>query len=194
MPVRNLVRIPPLRSTFLSSEKDVETILYKLFVENQPYSDTLKKLIYITAADALDNPQYDAIVKDKSVRDLIQNKNIKLAPNLKQEEFGEEKNYILISFDNFVPNATNPQFRNCTVHFDILCHLNNWDLGDYRIRPLKIAGYIDSILNEAKLSGIGTFQFASCTQLVYNEDFAGYSLMFYAIHGSDDEIPREEEE
>jgi hypothetical protein len=43
------------------------------------------------------------------------------------------------------------------VNFDIICHTRHWDIGNYRMRPLKIAGYIDGILNNCKLSGIGTF-------------------------------------
>ena len=43
------------------------------------------------------------------------------------------------------------------VNFDIICHTDYWNLGDYRLRPLKIAGYIDGILNKSKLTGIGTF-------------------------------------
>ena len=31
-------------SSFLSFEKDIETILRKLFIESHPYSDILKKL------------------------------------------------------------------------------------------------------------------------------------------------------
>jgi len=42
-------------SSFLSCEKDLETILRKLFVESQPYSDKLKKLLVINTKDCLDS-------------------------------------------------------------------------------------------------------------------------------------------
>jgi len=42
-------------SSFLSYEKDLETILRKLFVESQPYSNDLKKLLVINMKDCLDN-------------------------------------------------------------------------------------------------------------------------------------------
>ena len=76
--------------------------------------------------------------------------------------------------------------------FDILCHTDYWDLGNYRVRPLKIAGYIDGILNKARLSGIGTFQFMGCNQLILNETLSGYTLMYRAVHGNDDNIAAEE--
>ena len=107
-------------------------------------------------------------------------------------EHEDIKSYVIISFDNFTPNATNPEFRDCTVTFDIICHTDYWDLGNYRIRPLKIAGYIDGILNKAKLSGIGTFNFLGCNQLILNEELSGYTLMYPASHGNDDKISGEE--
>ena len=72
---------------------------------------------------------------------------------------------------------------------DILCHTDYWDVGNFRLRPLKIAGYIDGILNESRLSGIGKFQFMGCNELVLSEELSGYCLMYSATHGSDDEIP-----
>jgi hypothetical protein len=42
-------------SSFLSCEKDLEAILKKLFIESQPYSDDLKRLLVINTKDCLDN-------------------------------------------------------------------------------------------------------------------------------------------
>ena len=106
-------------------------------------------------------------------------------------EHEEVKAYIIISLDNFTMNATNPEYRDCTVNFDILCHTDYWNIGDYRLRPIKIAGYIDGILNNARLSGIGTFNFLGCNELILNEDLSGYSLSYRAIHGNDDRVPSE---
>ena len=75
------------------------------------------------------------------------------------------------------------------MYIDVLCHTDYWDLGNFRVRPLKICGYIDGILNNAKLSGIGTFQFAGCTELVLDETLSGYTLSYNAIHGTDDLLP-----
>jgi len=83
----------------------------------------------------------------------------------------------------------NPEFRDCNVNIDILCHTDYWDLGNFRIRPLKIAGYIDGILNKARLSGIGTFQFAGCNELILDETLSGYTMVYSAIHGTDDVLP-----
>ena len=181
-------------SSFLSFEKDIETILRKLFIESNPYSEILKRLLVINTKDCLDNLESPAI-KEKlgqmSLAKLRQEGYIKLEPKIAMPEHEEVKSYIIVSCDNFSPNNDNPYYRDCTVNFTIVCHLDYWDLGNYRIRPLKIAGYIDGILNEAKLSGIGTFNFVGCDEVVYNEDLAGYTLIYRAVHGNDDKIPRE---
>lgn len=182
-------------SSFLSFEKDIETILRKLFIESNPYSEILKRLLVINTKDCLDNLESPAIkekLEQMSLAKLRQEGYIKLEPKIAMPEHEEVKSYIIVSCDNFSPNNdNNPYYRDCTVNFTIVCHLDCWDLGNYRIRPLKIAGFIDGILNEAKLSGIGTFNFVGCDEVVYNEDLAGYTLIYRAIHGNDDKIPRE---
>ena len=96
---------------------------------------------------------------------------------------------IFISFDEFTPNIKNPQFRDCAVEFHIICHSDYWDLGNYRERPIKIVGLIDGILENSRLTGIGTFQMVRCDQQILSSTLSGYSLVYRAIHGSDDELP-----
>ena len=179
-------------SSFLSCEKDLETILRKLFVESQPYSNELKKLLVINTKDCLDNKEsliYQDAIKDMSLAKLREQGYIKFEPKIKMFEHEQVKSYLIFSFDNFKPNKQNPQFRDCNVYIDVLCHTDYWDLGDFRARPLKICGYIDGILNNARLSGIGTFQFMGCNELVLDETLSGYTLTFEAIHGTDDVLP-----
>ena len=176
----------------MSCEKDTETILKKLFVESRPYSDELKRLLVINTKDCLDdttNPTYIEKIQSMSVAKLREEGYIKLEPKIKFPEHEEIKAYMIVSFDNFTPNKNNPQFRDCTVSFDIICHTDFWDIGNYRLRPVKIVGYIDGILNESRLSGIGTLNFLGCNQLILDENLSGYSLSYRAIHGSDDQIP-----
>ena len=192
---KDLIR-PDIRSSFLSCEKDTETILRRLFIESRPYSDTLKKLLIINTKDCL-SAQDEKLnyMQDKinlfSIKDLIDNQYVRLSPKLTFGEHEEVKSYILISFDNFTPNETNPEYRDCTVTFDIVCHTDYWNLDNFQLRPLKIVGYIDGILNETKLSGIGRFHFMGCSQLILNEDLSGYTLMYRAVHDvdGDDKIP-----
>ena len=195
--MRRDVNIPASQfsSSFLSYEKDIEEILRKLFISSKPYSEYLKKLLVINTQDCLDNETSTTIkqtVADMSLAKLRQEGYIKLEPKIPFGEHEEVKSYIIISCDNFTPNASNPHYRDCTVTFDIICHTDYWDLGNYRIRPLKIAGYIDGILNKARLAGIGTLEFIGCNQLILNDTLSGYTLMYRAVHGNDDKIAVEE--
>lgn len=176
-------------SSFLSCEKDAELIIKKLFVDSKPYSDMLKRLLLINTSDCLDdmtNQAYIDKIKNTSIADLKEQGYLRLSPKLNLGENEEVKSYIVISFDNFFPNSTNPEYRDCTVMIDILCHSDYWDLGNYRLRPFKIAGYIDGILNNTRLSGIGKFQFMGANELIFNEALSGYCLVYTATHGSDD--------
>lgn len=185
------------RSSFLSCEKDAETIIKKLFVDSRPYSDYLKRLLLINTKDCLvdtTNQVYIDKIKKTSVADMRQQQVIKLSPKLAMGEHEEVKSYILITFDNFSPNKENDYYRDCIIEIDIVCHTDYWDLDGFAVRPIKIAGYIDGILNNAKLSGIGTLDFLSCNEIVLNQELSGYCLMYRAVHGSDDIIEDGEED
>lgn len=182
-------------SSFLSCEKDTEAIIQKLFVESRPYSDMLKRLLLINTKDCLydmTNQKYLDIIKHTSVQDLRDKGYIRLEPKILMGENEEVKSYIRISYDHFTPSK-NGEFRNCIIEIDIICHPEYWDLGNYRMRPIKIAGYIDGILNENKLSGIGTLNFAGMNEILLDENLAGYCLMYTATHGSDDYIEESDE-
>lgn len=182
------------KESFLSCEKDAELIVNKLFVESRPYSDILKRLLLINTPDCLydmTNQAYIDKIKNTSIRDLFEQKYIRFSPRVNMGENQETQTYIRIVFDHFRPSR-NSQFRDCVIEIDIICHPDYWDLGNFRQRPIKIAGYIDGILNNNKLSGIGTLQFAGMNELVFDENLAGYCLMYTATHGSEDRIEGEE--
>lgn len=189
---RNLA-ITNFKSSFQSCDKDTETILRKIFVESRPYSDKLKKLMVINTKDCLTNPKYDTIVQNFDLSRLAEEGYIRSVPKLSFDEHEEIRAYMILTFDNFIP-TDNPEFRDCTVHIDVLCHTDYWDVGNYKVRPLQICGFIDSILNESKLSGIGTLNFLGCNLLILDENLSGYSLTYTATHGSDDKITAEEAE
>lgn len=189
--------IKPFFSTFLSCEKDSELIIKKLFFDHRKESEILRRLLVINTKDCIDNfdsKVYQEKLKEVTPNFLFEKGYIRLTPKLKLHEHEEVKTYIILTFDDFITNKTNPQFRDCTVSFDIVCNSDYWDVGDYRLRPLQIAGYIDGILNNSRLTGIGKFLFLSCNELILDENLSGYTLMYSAIHGSDDEIPFSEEE
>lgn len=171
------------KSSFLSAEKDQQLIWRKLFVENRPYSDYLKRLLVINTEDCLDESkqQYKDVLKDYSLKKLREDGYLRVVPKLSFGEHEEVKSYIILEFDDYTP-SDNPQFRNCVISFTIISHLDYWEMDDYKLRPHQIAGYIDGILDGTKLSGIGELRFLGASQVVLNEYLGGVLLRYVATH------------
>jgi hypothetical protein len=70
---RDLVMTKPLKSSFLSCEKDSELILRKLFVESRPYNEDLIRLLTIPTKDCLESndPRVIEAVKNTNVKKLM---------------------------------------------------------------------------------------------------------------------------
>lgn len=64
------------------------------------------------------------------------------------------------------------------------------------MRPYRIAAEIDSMFNEQHLTGIGELHFLGASQIILNDEFAGLTLMYEAIHGGEDKkfTPNPEDE
>jgi len=174
------------KSSFLSCEKDQELIWKKLFIENRPYSDLLKRLLVVNTYDCLDttNMQYQDMIDKYNVGRLRREKYLRVVPRLEFEEHEKVKSYIVLSFDDFTPTS-NPEYRDCAISFMIVCHLDEWELDDYKLRPWQIAGYIDGILNNCKLTGIGELSFLSASEVPFNEHIAGVLLRYVATHSNE---------
>ena len=160
--------------SFLSIEKDL-SIITNMMLKNE----RLKRLLYYTTPDALNKNN----ITSEQTYELFGN-NIRIVPKLVIDKTIE--NYVIISFDNFTPNATNPEFRDHIISFDIICHFDQWHLKDFQLRPYKIAAEIDSMIDGKHLAGIGETQFLGANQLILNDEFAGISLMYAVINGEDD--------
>lgn len=162
------------KSSFLAQEKDLELIT-NMMLKN----DRFKRLLHYNTKDALDRPN---LTEEESLE--LFGKNIKIVPKLYID--GSVLSYIIISFDNFTPNATNPEFRDNIISFDIICHFDQWQLKDFQLRPYRIAAEIDTMFNGKHLTGIGNLEFMGANQIILNDEFAGLSLMYSAIHGEED--------
>lgn len=177
---------PMPKSAFLSVEKDMHLISNMLL-----RNPRLKKMLYYTTPDCLNKP---AVSEDQSIE--LFGKNIKMVPKLYVDN--SVLNYIIISFDNFTPNATNPEFRDNIIEFDIICHFDQWTMRDFQLRPYRIAAEIDSMFNGKHLTGIGTLKFLGGNQMILTDEYAGLCLMYQAIHGEEDKVkmlnPKDQEQ
>ena len=157
----------------MAVDKDLE-IITKWIMNNK----NLCKILYYTDRDALNRPA----LTDKQKLELM-GKNIKIVPKLYVDR--SVLAYIIISMDNFIPSS-NPQFRDNLISFDIICHFDQWHLQDFQLRPYRIAAEIDSMFDNQHLTGIGELHFVGASQIVLNDEFAGLTLMYQAIHGGED--------
>ena len=161
-------------SGFLSTEKDMGIIVNAIMK-----NDRLKKMLHYTTTDCLNRPK----LTQEQTLDMF-GKQIKIVPKLYVD--GSVMNYIIVSFDNFTLNATNPEFRDNIIEFDIICHFDQWHMKDFELRPYKIAAELDSMFNDKHLTGIGTLQFLGANQMILTDEYAGLCLMYQAIHGEED--------
>ena len=150
------------KSSFLSLEKDLNIIINEMSKNKR-----FQRLLFYNTKDALDRPD----ITENQMIELF-GKNIKTVPKLYID--GSVLNYIIISFDNFTPNATNPEFRDNIISFDIICHFDQWQLNETtELRPYKIAAEIDTMFNDKHLTGIGKLQFLGANQIILNDEFGG---------------------
>ena len=145
------------KSSFLSTEKDT-SIIVNMMMKN----DRLKKMLYYTSRDCLSRPK---LTEDQTLE--LFGKQIKLVPKLYVDN--TVQNYIIVSFDNFSQNDTNPEFRDNLIEFDIICHFDQWHMKDFELRPYKIAAELDSMFDKKHLTGIGELQFAGAKIDIFNE-------------------------
>lgn len=168
------------KSSFLAVEKDLS-----LIVDRMMKNDRLKKLIYYSVPNALDQPN---VPNDKALGML--GTQIKIVPKIYVDK--PEFCYVLISCSSFVENLTNPEFRDNTIVFTILCHFDQWNLGNFKLRPYAIAAELDSMFNNTKLTGIGEIQFFKANEINENDEFGGIELIYTTIHaynGEDSKYP-----
>lgn len=166
-------------SSFLTVEKDLERVANKILANPR-----LLKLLYYPEADCETRPNLTAEQKVSLI-----NKQIKVVPYIEIDKSCPI--YIVISFEQFTPNYKNHLFRDSVLKFQILCHPDHWNLGNFRLRPYRIAGELDAMFNNSKMVGIGELQFINATRLTENEQMEGLSLRYRSIYSTEDTIPNE---
>lgn len=137
-------------------------------------------MLYYTQKDCLEAPD----LTGEQILSML-DKQIKIVPDISIQK--ECPNYVIVTFDNFSDNASNPEFRDFIINFDILCHPDHWNMGNFKLRPHKIAGEIDAMFNKQTLVGIGRLEFMGGKNLVLNDQLMGMNLMYRTIHGGEDQ-------
>ena len=159
--------------------KDTSLIIKKILSNKR-----VLRLLYYNSQDCLSSAKKD--ITPTQIAEMFKTKQISNVPKVKID--ADKKTYLRITFDSFTPNATNTFYRDHIVEIKIICHFDDWDLGDYELRPYRIAGEIDSMLDGQHLTGIGQLYFVSADQVIYDEEYGGVNLIYQAIRGHEDEV------
>lgn len=165
------------KSSLLGMPKDASIIIERI-MSNQ---NVLKLLTYNTR-DWKDKPD----ITPEQVANILASQQVSSVPKIVIDH--DTKTYIRLIYGTTVRSATNPQYRDNTFGIDIICHYDTWDLGDFEMRPYRIAGEIDSMLDNTRLTGIGLLEFISCAPYVYNSEFQGVTLTYLAVRGQEDKV------
>lgn len=168
MPTYDLTK--PRQVDFATVEKDFEIILER-FLSNQ----NLLKLLYYTDADCLSKE--DITSADDLI--AISDQNIRITPYFDIPE--NKGSFIILTFDDFSPNATNPAYMDNFIVIDILCPKGTWSMNDYMQRPFRIMHEVQKLLDKQKLNGIGVVNFLGAKLLNLGE-IAGYQAIYSVIN------------
>lgn len=164
------------KSSLLGMPKDAAIIIDRIL--SNP--NLLRLLVYETR-----DWQSQPLPNGDQIKELFTSHQISSVPKIKIDS--KEKTYIRLTYGTVIRNSSNPEYRDNTFGIDIICHYDNWDLGDFELRPYRVAGEIDAMLDKTHLTGIGELEFVSATPYVYNEEFAGVSLTYLAVRGREDQ-------
>ena len=164
------------KSSLLGMPKDAAIIIDRIL--SNP--NLLRLLVYETR-----DWQSQPLPNGDQIKELFTSHQISSVPKIKIDS--KENTYIRLTYGTVIRNSSNPEYRDNTFGIDIICHYDNWDLGDFELRPYRVAGEIDAMLDKTHLTGIGELEFVSATPYVYNEEFAGVSLTYLAVRGHEDQ-------
>lgn len=171
------------KSSFLGMAKDTAIIMDKILG-----NPIVLKLLYYTDPLCLDpNNTGCPAVTGPQVKEMIRDKQISNVPKIKIDKNTIKKSYLRVTFDSFTPSATNDFYRDHIVEIKIVCHFDDWGLDGYELRPYRIAGEIDSMLDKQKLTGIGTLTFIGADQDIYDDEYGGVTLRYLAVRGHEDD-------
>lgn len=142
------------KSSLLGMPKDAAIIIDRIL--SNP--NLLRLLVYETR-----DWQSQPLPNGDQIKELFTSHQISSVPKIKIDS--KEKTYIRLTYGTVIRNSSNPEYRDNTFGIDIICHYDNWDLGDFELRPYRVAGEIDAMLDKTHLTGIGELEFVSATPM-----------------------------
>ena len=156
--------------SFKNVEKDLGYIVSKIMEDEK-----LLKLLSL---------QEDRIEKlsTKEKKEILE-ECIYITPNISLKKDRKPWSYISIVFDNFTPNEGNPEYRDKILYFDIICPIDTWNMGDFKLRPYQIAGCLDVLFDKKPLVGTYTINFLGAEKLTVDTTVCGLMSLYAVTYG-----------
>jgi len=161
------------KSSFLNIEKDLANVVSRIAASDP----ILNLLVMKDVTNVLTSAERQKIVRN----------NIKVVPKIHNLNTSAES-YIVITFNNFITNMSSEEYRDKTLTFDIICNFDTWNMGDFKLRPYSIAGYLDSIFNHTSLDGTFKINFVNANNLLIDDSIAGVTLNYAVIYGTGEDL------
>jgi len=146
-----------------SNIKEIQTLLLS--------DQTLCKLLYYGEPDW-------ASKADISATPTLKFTHLFPLPKIPTSE-NEKKSMLNFYFIDSKPQSRNPGFRNVVLCFDVICHIDIWQINE-GIRPYAISNRIDRMFNGQFYEnlGIGDVSFDSWVNMRYGDYYYGYRLLY----------------
>lgn len=134
--------------------------------------DTIKKLLIIDDAEALERP-----VPDKTLNDLLQEHYISMEPPVENriEEYSRNT-FISILVDTIMPAAEDNTRANFVLY--VSTNMDHILLKDNKNRLLELCDKIIQLLQNKKISSAGQINFNSMSHIMLSEFHTAYRLAF----------------
>ena len=154
--------------------QNIQTSLFKI-KSSLKGDSSLRKLLYYTTTD----PKSESDVSYTVINDFIY-----LNPvfDVNIEPYNKS-NFISVTLVELEQEEDDTLFTG-VLRLDVISKNTLWELDNNEIRPLAIISRIYSILNNTKFNISHKLQYKGIQQVVLNEQYSGYIVLFDLVEGA----------
>lgn len=140
-----------------------------LIAEELMKDEELCKLLYYS-----DKPVSQVNVPDKKKNILHKH----IIVNTEVPFDTDEGSYILLTFNEIVPNSSNTSVADVAIYADILVPTGDWIYNNPSLRSFSIMKKVVEAFENINLKGVGKLQFNGASLAVAANSLSGYTVRF----------------
>lgn len=89
-----------------------------------------------------------------------------------------KKSLIVILLPEFDVNDFNEEFIITTIQIDIFVPFADWGRVDNNLKPFLMMAHVDTLLNGARVNGLGTLTLSNASLLTLDNKMGGYRMLY----------------